>query len=151
MKPVRDITVLRRKAAAIKDLDKGIKDLLIGLWRWGVETEESCEGHVFRLIPFPFVRFPDKDKENVETILRAYGKCDWEITRALNGSAYYLVHPRIIKGKSSLGSGVIIEPPSSWANGSRIFLTTSLMPRDKIYCVAFFMLSDYKKSHRVPE
>ena len=99
MKPVRDITVLRRKAAAIKDLDKGIKDLLIGLWRWGVETEESCEGHVFRLIPFPFVRFPDKDKENVETIPRAYGKCDWEITRALNGSAYYLVHPRIIKGK----------------------------------------------------
>ena len=58
MKP-RDLIEVQKEVAAIRDrlgepIDAKIKDLVVGLRRWGVKTTMSCQGH-WRGMPFPWV------------------------------------------------------------------------------------------------
>ena len=60
MKPKMTAEEARREVEAFRDsldkpVDRKIKEFLIGLRRWGVETVMSCEGHYRRGCPFPWV------------------------------------------------------------------------------------------------
>ena len=60
LKPVMTVEQARQEVEAILDqlgkpVDPKIKEFLIGLRRWGVETIMSCEGHYFNGYPFPWV------------------------------------------------------------------------------------------------
>ena len=47
---MKNLAEIKKEVEDIKDrlgkpIEPGIKDLVIGLKRWGIETEMSCEGH----------------------------------------------------------------------------------------------------------
>lgn len=59
----RPLDEVRREVAAAKDrlgmsVDKGIRNLVVGLRAWGVDTDASCEGHRNHGAPFPWVDVP---------------------------------------------------------------------------------------------
>jgi len=63
-------------------IDPSIKDLVIGLRRWGVRTDASCEGHENWGEPLPWVDFPLTDAGRVGKLLTYWfatrqNKPDW--------------------------------------------------------------------------
>jgi hypothetical protein len=91
----RDLEGVRKEIKKISEdfirdgdrpIDKAIKDALIGLRRWNIDTKESCGGH--RLIhstqgSYPFVRFGKESKQIMETILELCPEGDeWSIALA---------------------------------------------------------------------
>ena len=74
MRP-RDLEKVRKEVERIRDrlempIDPKIKDLVIGLRRWGIETTASCEGHLNHGYPYPWV---DIDRKDLEKITRIVG------------------------------------------------------------------------------
>lgn len=72
LKP-RDLTQVRAEVEQIKDrlgkeIDAKIRDLVIGLRRWGINTLGSCEGHQDAL-PYPWVDIDPKDIQKAAIIL----------------------------------------------------------------------------------
>jgi hypothetical protein len=94
----RNIEEVRKEVATFKakdgygreiGVDGKIVDLVVGLCRWGVETNDSDEGHLIirkmGQLPFPYVSFLKKNESLVELLLNAYNREDdtndkWEIT-----------------------------------------------------------------------
>lgn len=71
MKP-RNLTEVVQEVENIRDLkgqpvDDQIKDLVVGLRRWGITTEMSCEGHLSNW-PFPWICVSSKDVEGLNKI-----------------------------------------------------------------------------------
>ena len=73
MKP-RNLDEVRKEVEAMKDskgepVDEKIKDLVIGLRRWGIKTEFSCEGHLDHGLPYPWIDILRGNLEDVSRIL----------------------------------------------------------------------------------
>jgi len=71
---MKELTEVRREIEAINDsmglpIDQKIKDLVIGLRRWGIETVMSCEGHENGL-KYPWI---DVDIGSVEKLVEILG------------------------------------------------------------------------------
>jgi len=80
----RDLEEVRREVEEIKDesgkVDKKIKPLVIGLRRWGVNTEFSCQGHrrsKSEALSFPSVIISPKDYRKVKKLISAFGGNSW--------------------------------------------------------------------------
>ena len=79
---VRDIDEVKQEVDAIqndgKSIDKKIKNLVIGLRRWGINTDNSCEGHLLEGLGlvgglgFPWVDFPIEQARDVALLLLDY-------------------------------------------------------------------------------
>lgn len=52
-----------------KPIEKGIRELVIGLKRWGIETEQSCEGHYRWGTPYPWVTIPFKEARKLNLVV----------------------------------------------------------------------------------
>lgn len=53
----------------IEPIDKKIKPLIIGFWRWGIRTTNSCEGHKDKGFKYPWVRIRLTDVGKATIIL----------------------------------------------------------------------------------
>jgi len=81
----RDLEEVRREVEEIRDesgkkVDEKIKPLVIGLRRWGVNTEFSCQGHrrsKSEALSFPSVIISPKDYRKVRKLISAFGKNSW--------------------------------------------------------------------------
>ncbi len=63
---IKTIEVIRTEVDSIKDncgmpIDSKIKELVIGLRANGITTEQSCEGHKNKGVPYPWVDIPKKE------------------------------------------------------------------------------------------
>jgi len=67
----KSLSVVRNYVNKIRDIDNhpiesGIKDLVIGLRRWGIDTIGSCQGHLSgRHSPYIDVRYKDLKKASM--------------------------------------------------------------------------------------
>lgn len=52
-----------------KCLDFHVRDLVMGLWRWEIKTEMSCEGHLDHGAPFPWVDVPYSEAEHLARVV----------------------------------------------------------------------------------
>jgi len=73
MKP-RNLEEVRKEVERIRDkmgmpIDPKIKELVIGLRRWRIETLGSCEGHLEEGLPYPWVDIDPKDILRVAKII----------------------------------------------------------------------------------
>ena len=71
---MENLKQIRAKVKLIKDklgkpIEKGIKELVIGLHHCGIETESSCEGHTNRGLPYPWVDIPYGFAEKLAKII----------------------------------------------------------------------------------
>jgi len=80
----RDLEEVRREVEEIRDesgkVDAKIKPLVIGLRRWGVNTEFSCQGHKrskTEALLFPSVTISLKDYRKVKKLISAFGGNSW--------------------------------------------------------------------------
>jgi len=88
MKP-RDLDEVKREVEEIQDesgkkVDEKIKPLVIGLKRWGVNTEASCQGHrrsKSEVLLFPSVIISPKDYRRVKKLISAFGGNSWIIKK----------------------------------------------------------------------
>lgn len=67
----RSLEEVRAEVQAM-DLEPGIKDLVIGLRRWEVDTDTSCQGHVDEGLGFPWVLIPAHYIEKVGWLVCAF-------------------------------------------------------------------------------
>ncbi|MDP2864370.1 MAG: hypothetical protein Q8N73_01780 [bacterium] len=77
----RNLEEVRREVETIKDrleepIDSKIKDLVIGLRRWGIKTEASCQGHLLKGLPYPWV---DVSWESTKDLAKLVGLRTWVI------------------------------------------------------------------------
>lgn len=82
----RKLSEVRAEVEKIVDkkglgIDPGIKDLVIGLRKFGVETEASCEGHRNWGEPFPWVDIPFKDVKKTSLLLNRWFAKRWYAQR----------------------------------------------------------------------
>lgn len=73
MKP-RNLEEVKKEVDRLRDkldleIDEKIKDLVIGLRRWGIETTASCEGHSDGGLPYPWVDIDPTDLARIAKIL----------------------------------------------------------------------------------
>lgn len=78
---LRDLKEVKKEVEAIRDkfgepIDKKIKDLVVGLRRWGIITEGSCQGHFFHGFPYPWI---DVSWESLEDLAHIVGLHWWNI------------------------------------------------------------------------
>ena len=76
MKP-RNLEEVKREVKSLRDslgmpVDAKIKDLVIGLRRWGINTSMSCEGHLKEGLPYPWVEIDKADIARVIRILQLW-------------------------------------------------------------------------------
>lgn len=81
MRP-RNLQEVRKEVEAMRDtkgepVEKKIKDLVIGLRRWGIKTEASCQGHFFHGFPFPWI---DVSWESLEELAHLVGLHWWNLS-----------------------------------------------------------------------
>ena len=65
MKP-RNLGEVRREVENMRDaigqpVEEKIKPLVIGLRRWGIDTDSSCQGHLIHGFRYPWVDIPYED------------------------------------------------------------------------------------------
>ena len=68
----RNLEEVIQEVAAMRDgnnqpVEDKIKDLVIGLRRWGINTENSCQGH-FNFYRFPWVHISRKNPEDLNKL-----------------------------------------------------------------------------------
>jgi len=71
----RDFRETRKEVEEIKNLEEGVKELVIGLRMWGIYTVESCEGHLSEgssRKPYPWVSIALSDLIRATHLLYAY-------------------------------------------------------------------------------
>ena len=81
MRP-RNLEEVRREVEGMRDamgepIDEKIKDLVIGLRRWGIKTEASCQGHFFHGFPYPWI---DVSWESLEDLAHLVGLYWWNLS-----------------------------------------------------------------------
>ncbi|OIO47065.1 MAG: hypothetical protein AUJ31_00515 [Parcubacteria group bacterium CG1_02_39_15] len=82
---LRDLEEVKREVEEIRDesgkrVDEKIKPLVIGLRRWGINTEFSCQGHrrsKSEVLSFPSVEISPKDYKKVKKLISAFGGNSW--------------------------------------------------------------------------
>lgn len=99
MRP-RSLEEVRKEVEAMRDAceeppDKKIKDLLIGLRRWGIKTEASCQGHFFHGFPYPWI---DVSWESLENLVHLVGLHWWNLSEGgeeepASGKASWVIKP----------------------------------------------------------
>jgi len=99
MRP-RDLGRVCKEVEAMRDscgepVDKKIKDLVIGLGRWGVKTEASCQGHFFHGFPYPWI---DILWESLEDLTRLIGLHWWHLSEGglkepASGQSSWVIKP----------------------------------------------------------
>jgi len=76
------------KDARGKRMDSKIKPLVIALWKKGIKTENSCQGHFLEKEPYPWVRLCyGQDISNLKRWIDLYNKkseIKWEILKGKN-------------------------------------------------------------------
>lgn len=55
-----------------RGLDTKIAPTIAGMWRFGVETSASCQGHIRRGLPHPWITVPRRAASDLERLLAAY-------------------------------------------------------------------------------
>ena len=73
MKP-KSLDKIKKEVDGMKDklgksVDTGIRDLVIGLRRWGINTSQSCEGHEDEGHPYPWVSIPYNQAEEISKLV----------------------------------------------------------------------------------
>jgi hypothetical protein len=71
---MKNLNTIREEVEAIRDelgkpVDPGIKELVIGLMANGITTDGSCEGHLKRKHPYPWVDVPYQEAEQVSHLV----------------------------------------------------------------------------------
>jgi hypothetical protein len=86
-------------------IDKKIRDLIIGLRRWNIDTKESCEGH---RIPggfrtrFPYVVCPKENEMLVRRILETYKNSDKWTIDDIKSDKNFVLQPKLLEGEDGL-------------------------------------------------
>lgn len=117
---LKDLKKIREEVDAVRDglgkpIDSKIKPLVIGLWRWGIKTDMSCQGRVSNGFPFPWVtvfhsqarRVADLVARQNRPVLRSgrKNKNMWVLKPC--GRVFYL-QPEKVKSLAQLQRDVIV-------------------------------------------
>lgn len=71
---LKDLKQVKAEVDAIRDglgkpIDPKVKPLVIGLWRWGIRTDFSCQGHTTHGHSFPWVTIPYSQARRVADLV----------------------------------------------------------------------------------
>jgi len=135
MKP-KNIQEIKRQVDALRDgmgkpIDSKIKPLVIGLWRWGIKTDMSCQGHKPDGYPFPWVTVFHSQAKRVARVVAWQNRpilCNGRKNKnhwVLKPGGYtFQLRPERIKGlrqlqRDAITFGEFLQGlPDTWEEGS---------------------------------
>jgi hypothetical protein len=83
---------LEVEAIAATGLDPVIRNLVIGLRRWGIRTTMSCQGHLNEGLPYPWVTFLFPDIGKLARLIAS-----WNYGRGREAEIKWVIRPAAVE------------------------------------------------------